>query len=143
VITKPTIYTEEFVREQFRIMLEEVQADEGIIYIGSLFANKPYTRQRATEWTEKYQDCQDIVDSYKKIKEIIEARLNKGALTGKYHPVMTIFNLKNNYGWKDKVETDITTGGEKINGINYIKPDGNNKFSTDPEAGLSLADSQR
>lgn len=25
-----------------------------------------------------------------------------------------IFNLKNNFGWHDKTETDITTGGDKI-----------------------------
>lgn len=26
-----------------------------------------------------------------------------------------IFNLKNNYGWKDKYEADVTSGGETIN----------------------------
>lgn len=30
-------------------------------------------------------------------------------------PAGTIFNLKNNYGWKDRTEQDLTTGGEKIN----------------------------
>lgn len=25
-----------------------------------------------------------------------------------------IFNLKNNFGWKDKTETDLTSGGEKL-----------------------------
>jgi len=29
--------------------------------------------------------------------------------------VGVIFNLKNNHGWQDKQERDITTGGEKIN----------------------------
>lgn len=32
-----------------------------------------------------------------------------------------IFNLKNNYGWKDKTETDITTKGEAINEIDPAK----------------------
>lgn len=33
-----------------------------------------------------------------------------------------IFNLVNNYGWKNKQEHDHTTGGEKIQGFNYIVP---------------------
>lgn len=31
------------------------------------------------------------------------------------HATGPIFNLKNNYGWKDKTEQDITTDGEPIN----------------------------
>lgn len=30
-----------------------------------------------------------------------------------------IFNLKNNYGWVDKTETDITTKGKEIGSINF------------------------
>lgn len=52
-----------------------------------------------------------------RIHEDVETRLmatrnEKGA----------IFNLKNNFGWKDKNETDITTQGEKLVGFNYISP---------------------
>ena len=32
-----------------------------------------------------------------------------------HDPAGAIFNLKNNFGWKDKTETDITSGGEKLN----------------------------
>lgn len=38
------------------------------------------------------------------------------------NPTGPIFNLKNNYGWKDKNETDFTSGGQVINGFNYVKP---------------------
>ena len=37
----------------------------------------------------------------------------------------TIFALKN-FDWRDKTETDITSKGESILGINYIKPRGDN-----------------
>lgn len=30
-------------------------------------------------------------------------------------PTGAIFNLKNNYGWKDKTETDLTSKGERVN----------------------------
>lgn len=38
----------------------------------------------------------------------VEQRLMEGNATG------AIFNLKNNFGWKDRTEQDITTGGETI-----------------------------
>lgn len=50
-------------------------------------------------------------DSYstliKKAKAKIQAQLEENALIGKGNPTFTIFNLKNNYGWKDKTEMEI------------------------------------
>ncbi len=50
-------------------------------------------------------------DSYstliKKAKARIQAQLEENALIGKGNPTFTIFNLKNNYGWKDKTEMEI------------------------------------
>lgn len=54
-----------------------------------------------------------------------------------------IFNLVNNYGWKNKTETDVTSGGEKLQPavINIIKPDGI-ELSPQPEAipGVAASD---
>jgi len=45
-------------------------------------------------------------------------------MLGKANATFSIFNLKNNYGWKDKTEQDLTSGGEKIvTAINIIKPE--------------------
>lgn len=59
-----------------------------------------------------YETRDEFFDTIKraktKIEDFAEQRLFGNNPTG------TIFNLKNNYGWKDKTETDITTGGEKI-----------------------------
>jgi len=59
-----------------------------------------------------YEARDEFFDTIKraktKIEDFAEQRLYGSNPTG------TIFNLKNNYGWKDKTETDITTGGEKI-----------------------------
>ena len=51
----------------------------------------------------------------KRANSIIEERTYKNALSGKYNSTMAIFGLKNNHGWKDKTETDITTNGKELN----------------------------
>ena len=44
----------------------------------------------------------------KKAKMRIEDHVNKAALKGGYIASVAIFNLKNNFGWKDKIEQEIT-----------------------------------
>ncbi len=50
-------------------------------------------------------------DSYstliKKAKQRVEQQLEENALMGKGNSTFTIFNLKNNYGWKDKTEVEV------------------------------------
>lgn len=59
-----------------------------------------------------YEEKEEFFDTIKRAKEKIhnylELNLNNPSPTG------TIFNLKNNYGWKDKTETDITTNGQDL-----------------------------
>lgn len=43
-----------------------------------------------------------------KVHHDVERRLMDGAGVG------AIFSLKNNFEWRDKTETDVTTGGEKL-----------------------------
>lgn len=40
----------------------------------------------------------------KEAKDRVQAQLEENALIGKGNATFTIFNLKNNYGWKDQVE---------------------------------------
>ncbi len=51
-----------------------------------------------------------IKNARDKVHLDVERRLMEANSTG------AIFNLKNNFGWKDKTETDITTDGEKLQG---------------------------
>lgn len=37
-----------------------------------------------------------------------------------------IFNLKNNYSWRDRQEIDHTSKGKAIKGFNYVEPNGTN-----------------
>jgi len=54
---------------------------------------------------------------------IVEAKLRcedwivRKMLTGKANPIASIFNLKNNHGWKDKSELDTTSNGKQLGSI--------------------------
>lgn len=52
-------------------------------------------------------------ESYKKAKGLQEHLLQENGLTNKFNPTITIFCLKNNHGWKDKVEVS----GDKENPV--------------------------
>lgn len=106
-ITKPTIYTEEFVKNEVSNLWDEAQ-NEDIIVLGQLFEKKAYSRQRFSEWEKTFKNIKEISDTIKKIRELFENKVNVGALKGKLNATMAIFNLKNNYGWKDKSEQEMT-----------------------------------
>lgn len=60
----------------------------------------------------EYLDMEDIngepySPSIKRAKAKCEAYVEKGLLNGKCNATGAIFNLKNNYGWKDKTEQEI------------------------------------
>lgn len=124
--TKPEIYTKDFVAKELGKMLNDVLTNKEICYIGELFENKEYTRQRFSEWEEKFKYDDEISDTIKRIREILETRVNIGGLKQKLNPTMVIFNLKNNYKWKDTT----TWAGDKENPLNaqivfLPKKDGN------------------
>lgn len=54
-----------------------------------------------------YEERDSFSSLIKKAKAKIQAQLEENALIGKGNPTFTIFNLKNNYGWKDKTEMEI------------------------------------
>jgi len=63
----------------------------------------------------------------KSAKEKIQAQLEENALLGKGNATFTIFNLKNNYGWKDTIETNNNVQIDKLDAIlTEIKGEANN-----------------
>jgi hypothetical protein len=89
--------------------------------------SKPYTITGLAEWLDtnrqtliNYEEREEYFDTIKRAKAKIEACYEERALLGDNNPVVSIFTLKNNFNWKDKHETDLTTGGEIINGFNFI-----------------------
>jgi len=57
---------------------------------------------------------EDYRVTVKKAKTKVENNIEKFSMMGKYNPTMSIFNLKNNFGWKDKYETDQTIKAEVV-----------------------------
>lgn len=61
-----------------------------------------------------YEEKDEFSDTIKRAKEMCHAYAEEQLFVGK-NPTGAIFNLKNNYGWKDKSETDVTSGGKRLN----------------------------
>ena len=59
------------------------------------------SRQGLCEYSHKDDFSDAIKESRKRVEIALEQRLYGNAVTG------TIFNLKNNFGWKDKTEQEV------------------------------------
>lgn len=57
----------------------------------------------------KEDGYEEFFPTIKKAKQRVLADLTERGLTGDSNPAITIFNLKNNYGYVDKVEQEITS----------------------------------
>lgn len=127
--TKPTTYTKEFVLSELNNMHQEALNDLGIFFIGQLFENRDYSRQRFSEWSNDFKKDPEISDTIKKIEELLETRLVTGGLTSALNPTLTIFTLKNKHSWKDRTEQDITSDGNAIQPllVKFIGDKENNK----------------
>lgn len=92
------------------------QNDEPYLITGLALALET-TRKTLLDYNEK--------DEFKPVIKWIRLKCEnwaeKNLFSGK-NPAGTIFNMKNNYGWTNQDKLDVTTGGEKINGFNYITP---------------------
>jgi len=136
MITKPIIYTIEFIKEEVNGILKEILDNKEICYLGEVFENKSYSRQRYSEWAKEFKENIEISDTIMKIHSILESRINIGGLKNKYNATMTIFNLKNNYNWKDKTELDNNINIKDISMEVFKRYDGitNNKTKDNPES---------
>jgi hypothetical protein len=54
-----------------------------------------------------YEEKEQFFDTIKEAKSRCEEWVEQNALIGKANATFSIFNLKNNYGWKDKTESEV------------------------------------
>ncbi len=88
-----------------------------------------------------YEKRDEFVDAIKRARQRVERDVEM-RMNGKdtFTPGL-IFNAKNNFGWKDKSETDVTTGGDKIEPIQVIIKDyGVNNNPTTKAAGSDTSE---
>ena len=82
------------------------------------------SRQNLLDYcTRVDENGEPFIDTIKRAKDRVENSVEEGLLSGKYNATGAIFNLKNNYNWRDKQEQEITgANGEKFElNINVIK----------------------
>jgi molecular chaperone DnaK (HSP70) len=120
--TKPTIYTEENVKEILASMLKEAEDQENdTVSFKELFTKRKIGQQRFSEWAEKFKECEEISESLGRLKDIYETKLFKQGLFNKMNANLVKFGLSANYGWKDKTEVDQNLKGElNVSGIKII-----------------------
>ena len=54
-----------------------------------------------------YADRDEFFPIIKDARAKVEARIESLSMQGKINPTMAIFNLKNNFGWRDQSQLDI------------------------------------
>lgn len=69
-----------------------------------------------------YSKEEEFFPTIKKAKNRIEEQLEENSLMGKYNPTFAIFNLKNNFDWKDKQQID-TTSTNRVMIVNDLPSD--------------------
>ena len=109
-------WTEEESSKFVESVLEYVIENKSCVFIGEALGELGYYRDLWSYIARKF-DFRTI----KRVETILENRLVTEGIKGNTNATMTIFTLKNNYGWKDKTETDITTGGESFNIKDLVK----------------------
>lgn len=72
---------------------------------------KPYTMSGLAYYLEidrktllNYSKNEEYFHTIKKARDKVQMQLEENALSNKANPTFTIFNLKNNFDWKDKIE---------------------------------------
>lgn len=73
-----------------------------------------------------YSKDEKFFPTIKKAREKVEQQLEENALIGKANSTFTIFNLKNNFNWKDAVEVNNKNEISKLDQLlEEIKKDAN------------------
>lgn len=125
-MARPLKYTQEEFEDKIHDYFGEVSNDKLYTKEG-LCVHLGIHRDTYNEW--KKPDHQ-FSDTLKEAEAIIEALIVRRLLT-ENNPVGKIFYLKNAFGWRDRNETDITSGGDKI--IPIYNVSGNNSIKENSE----------
>ena len=98
--------------EEVQAIIDDYFKTDAFISIGEakLFsptiAGLAYALDLSRQGLLEYQGKPEFSDTIKKAKQRVEIALEQRLYASS--PVGTIFNLKNNFGWKDKTEQELT-----------------------------------
>jgi hypothetical protein len=114
---------EKFIKDMYNYFLE----DQNAVFVNEFFQKYPeypYTYRHFMYITGTEGSAR--TEYLSKIKPLMETRLLKRALLGTYKENITKFILINNFGWKDKTESDLTVTTKPIV-FKFGNPELNNK----------------
>jgi hypothetical protein len=82
---------------------------------------KPYTisgicvfLEVSRETWREYGKKPEFAEAIKRAKTIVENYVEEGLLNGSINAIGGIFNLKNNFGWVDKIDINTTNAPEQL-----------------------------
>ena len=80
----------------------------GIYHINALIEAHNLYPEIWSVWTNKFKDNKIVFQAIKKVEGILEKTIVTDAIKGETNATMSIFLLKNKYGYKDKQEVENT-----------------------------------
>lgn len=116
---------ETWTREAVIEQLAKIEAEAkkpSCLWLGSALVKVGLYRELWSYWSEKFKGDDVVFQTIKRIDQYFEDRLFAKAAKGDLNATIAIFGLKNNHGWTDKKDVDVTTKGESIN-ERKIKPE--------------------
>lgn len=120
--------------------IETITDSKGNIKI----VHKPYTMSgicvyldiHPDTWSE-YNKKSEYSETIKKARKKVENYCEENTMTGRLNPIFSIFSLKNNFGWVDKIDINTTNQPDQLttddikSKINAIRKEGNKAESVD------------
>ena len=113
-------------------LLNIVRSNTELLLVGEALEKKPYSskalKQAVEFWisdtSTKEITRNKIKDTWNKVNDILENRINCAGLHNKLNSTITQFTLKNLYGWKDKIDLETKNYNiELANILNQIPND--------------------
>lgn len=115
---RPTKYQDSFIgqAEVYLMQCEDTMTERGKLQV-KLPTTDGFARFLGVARSSLYlweKDHPEFSDALDKIRHEQQERLLNMGLSGDYNPTIAKLVLSANHGMKEKTETDVTTGGEKI-----------------------------
>ena len=93
---------------------EELQSKIDAYFVWADENKKPYTISGLALFLEtdratliRYGERDEFYNTIKKAKQKVESQFEERSLMGEYNPTISIFLMKNNFGYKDKVDLNV------------------------------------
>lgn len=112
---RPTLFKE--MLDDFQNHLDNFDQNKSPIFIENWCRKHNLSDQTLRNYLEANEE---FLATYNKCKQIQKEILIQGGLKGYFNPTAFIFTAKNITDMRDKVETDLTSGGKELKGLIYL-----------------------